>query len=113
MVPSGSLLADPLSVTVAPEFTVCADPALATGSELTGRGGAGDEPPPPPPPPQAANNRVHDATIGRASERFRIPPYTDVHLPRGVRSCRIPAPAGFVWRELCAQSRWLARCDPG
>src|SRR5688572_25373026 len=34
MLPSGSLLPEPFSVTKAPEFTVCAVPAFATGGVL-------------------------------------------------------------------------------
>ena len=73
MVPSGSLLAVPFSVTVTPEVTVWFEPALAIGAVLVL--------PPllllllllPPPPPQAVSNTAEMLARVRPSVYLRIP----------------------------------------
>src|SRR5688572_23820740 len=106
MVPSGSLLAVPLSVTAPPAFTVWLGPALATGGTLGGGGGGGG-PELLPPPLLQAERTASEATRVMPDKRVRILPYTGAAAERGVGICRQAAPWPLVWPDLCGQSRRL------
>ena len=75
MVPSGSLLAEPFSVTTSPELTACAGPALAVGDKLV-------LPPllllpePPPPPPQPQSSSAATPANAKPSLKWRMVSYT-------------------------------------
>src|SRR5687768_10079982 len=104
MVPSASLLAVPLSVTVTPELAAWLAPALATGAVLAA--------PPlllllplPPPPPQATSNRAAKPARVRPGEDWRIPSYTGAQCARGVQRRLHTASASWGLRELCGWSR--------
>src|SRR5215467_14353032 len=80
MVPSESLLAEPSSVTAAPEITVWLEPALAVGRILTGGdAGGGDELP----PPQPQSSRASRAEVDRPGRRFGMSPYTQAERLSG------------------------------
>src|SRR5688572_14544456 len=104
MLPSGSLLPLPLSVTTVAASTVWLGPALATGGTLGG-GGGGVGPGLPPPPPLQAERTASEATRVMPDKRVRIQPYTGAAAERGVGLCRQAAPWRLVWPDLCAQSR--------
>ena len=86
MVPSESLLAVPLSVTVVPEVTVWLAPAFAVGTTFA-------VPPlllllllllPPPPLLHATSNRAAMPASVRPGVEWRIPSYTGERCARGV-----------------------------